>query len=73
MIQPFWKTVGQPAKNINLPYDLSILHLANQMSDRKQIGGWGGKGEGNHKEEGLDYSGVFTGICMSQNISNCTL
>lgn len=43
------------------------------MSDRKQIGGWGGKGEGNHKEEGLDYSGVFMGICMSQNISNCTL
>lgn len=44
------------------------------MSDRKTGGGgWGGKREGNHKGEDIDYTGGFMGICLSQNLSNCTV
>lgn len=64
----FKKTLGQ--LNIHLPCDVVILLLANQVSERKQIGSWGCK-EGNHKDEGLDYTGDFMGVHKSK--SNCIL
>lgn len=64
MIQPFGKQ-GEPL-NIQLPYDPAILLLANQVGDRKQIGG----GEkGNHKNENPDYSGGFMSICVKSKLN----